>query len=235
MFNRQLLERVLNPEKKPTKVALDSASDPDMDGDFDDAQGGITAASIVQQWVETDDLDQGETLADRLFQLILGSVDEDIDGEVSDAEQEEFDDLCDYAGQYLSRLGVPDDDVSALLNEWDDNAAERVVDQVLNNLPDGDSALDDINGFVFDTSGVTLDSATISKRGSGIYKKVRVIRQGKLTEARVRIGGSVKVSSKVKAHLAKVRGKSKSAAALRKWKRSMGMRRKSGLKNIARK
>lgn len=234
MFNRQLLERVLNPEKKLAKIALDSASDPDMDGDFDDAQGGITAASIVQQWAETDDLDPGETLADRLFQLILGSVDEDIDGELSDAEQEEFDDLCDYTGQYLARLNVPNEDISALLNDWDDNAAERVVDQVLKNMPDGDDALDDINGFVFDTSEA-LDSAAMSKRGGGIYKKVRVIRQGVLKEARVRIGGSVKVSPKVKAHLAKVRGKSKSAAALRKWKRSMGLRRKSGLKNISRK
>ena len=205
-----------------------------MDGDYDDAQGGINAASIIQQWAETDDLDQGETLADRLFQLILGSVDEDIDGELSDSEQDEFDDLCDYAGQYLSRLGVSAEDVSALLNDWDDNAAERVLDQVLNSLPDGDAALDDINGFVFDTSEA-LDSAAMSKRAGGIYKKVRVIRQGVLKDARVRIGGSVKVSPKVKAHLAKVRGKSKSAAAIRKWKRSMGMRRKSGLKNLSRK
>lgn len=228
MFNRRLLEKVLNPEKKqPVKVALDSASDPDMDGDYDDAQGGINAASIIQQWAETDDLDQGETLADRLFQLILGSVDEDIDGELSDSEQDEFDDLCDYAGQYLSRLGVSAEDVSALLNDWDDNAAERVLDQVLNGLPDGDEALDDINGFVFDTSGVTLDSITTGKRANGgIYKKVRVVRGGKWVTIGKRIGGHVKVSPKMLAHLAKIRAKAHSTAANRKRFRSDKLRKK---------
>lgn len=232
-------------------TTLDSAGgDFDSDGDYDVKRLALAVGSSVQTWAEDDDLADGETYADRLFALLLGIVDENKDGELSDDEQEEFSDVCEYAGQYLARHGVDEDDAATLLSEWDDDTAERVRDVLVGNLPEGDDAAKDINDFAF--GGNTMDSAndiTMDKafqtptghkqvtkgKNKAVYKTVVVVRGGQKTFARKRVSGKVRLSPAQKASIAKARIHSKTAQAIRNWRKSMGMRKQLGVRNLSRK
>ena len=232
-------------------VTLDSAGGGSSDyGDYDVKRLALAVGSSVQTWAEDGDLADGETYADRLFALFVGIVDENKDGELSDDEQEEFADVCEYAGQYLTRHGVDEDDAMALLSEWDDDTAERVRDVLVGNLPEGDGAAEDINDFAFggntmdSASGVTMDKAFQAPTGHGQetkgknkagYKTVVVVRGGQKTFARKRITGKVRLSPAQKASIAKARLHSKSSQAIRNWRKSIKMRKQLGIRNLSRK
>jgi hypothetical protein len=47
----------------------------------------MSAVSAVQQWAETDDLDDGESYADRLMALVVGIADANKDGDITEDEQ----------------------------------------------------------------------------------------------------------------------------------------------------
>lgn len=258
---------------KPPKVAvkrdkddqqsgvLDSADDnEEVNGfvldsaEFDGRSMALDAAAAIQQWAEDDDYEDGETSGDRLFGLMMGMVNEDKDGEVSTEEQAMFDDICDYSSQYLARMGVDSSDVNVLLDDFDDDVADRVRDAVLSGMPDGDGA-SDINGFVFggnalddateddEDDGEVLDKAFQAPKGQNQvtrgknkagYKTVVVVRKGERKVARKRIAGKVRLSPKQKAALKKARIKSKTAQAIRNWRKSNRLRGKLGLKNLKR-
>ena len=185
----------------------------------------LKSASALHQWVETDDLDDGETLADRLVGLMIGIADANQDGEIDEDEQSVIDTALNAAWDYLSQSGVEDSDIAALLEDQDDDAAERVRDFLASSLPDGDeSAMDDINNFAFGSDGdqeSTFDSAT--------YKKKIVFRHGQKTKVNKRISGHVKLSSKQKLGIRKMLLKSHSAGAQSKRKRSVKARYNAGM------
>jgi hypothetical protein len=147
-----MLRRALKA-RPPFNPALDSA-EPEP-GDFG-ANGytmadiALSAAAAVQQWAETDDLDEGETLADRLQALMIGVADANQDGEITEDEQGVLDVALNAAWGYLACAGVSDEDASALLNDWDAETADRVLDFVASSLPEGEEAADaDLDDFVF--------------------------------------------------------------------------------------
>ena len=93
------------------KTTFDSATAGDDDVAVDSAEGyelgaiAQQAVSAIHQWVETNDLDSGETMADRLMSLFVGIADANKDGEISDDEQEIIDAALSAAWDYLESMG----------------------------------------------------------------------------------------------------------------------------------
>jgi hypothetical protein len=213
-------------KRRETAKVLDSANDePTIAGadDYTVADISMSAVAAVQQWAETDDLDDGESYADRLMALFVGIADANKDGDITDDEQGVLQVALNAAWDYLVKLGVTDEDAGALLNDWDDDTADRVRDLVASALPDGDDeASAEIDNFVFsdDDQEPALDA---------VYRKVLAVRGGKKMRIRKRISGTVRLSAKQKLAIRKARMKSHSAGAMMRRMKSMRLRQKSGL------
>lgn len=210
------------------KPTLDSAEDTGTAligaDDFTLKDIKLSVAAVIQQWVETDDLDDGETYADRLLALMIGIADENHDGEITDDEQGVLDMALNAAWDYLEAKGVSGDDLDVLLNDWDGDVADRVRDLVASVLPEGEDESDsDIDNFAFSASDQepAFDAA---------YKMKMAIRNGKKMRIRKRVSGTVRLSAAQKVGLRKARMKSHSATARMRRAKSMKIRRKSGLK-----
>ena len=182
----------------------------------------LKVASAFQTLCETDDLDESEDMAMRLQNLFIGIVDVNKDDELDDMESAYLETLCNYAWDYLSEKGISDDDCSALLNDWDSDAADRIVDMLNGTYPDGDeSGINDMNNFAFsdDENRAVLD---------GVFKKVISFVNGVKTRIKRRVSGHAHLSSKQKVAIKKMYMKSHSAAAQMHRMKSMMKRKKSG-------
>lgn len=208
------------------KATLDSADAPAaMPGADDYTQNDIAmaAVAVIQQWAETDDLDAGETFADRLMAMFIGIADANKDGDISDDEQVVIEFALNVAWDYLVKCGVTDEDAGALLNDWDDEVADRVRDLVASVLPDGEgAAIADIDAFVFSEADQApmLDAA---------YRKETVVRKGKKVRINKRVSGEARLTGKQKIAIRKARMKSHSATAMAHRLRSMHVREQAGL------
>lgn len=224
MSMSELLRGALK-RREPEKV-LDSVGDePSLSGadDYTIADISMSAVAAVQQWAETDDLDDGESYADRLMALFVGIADANKDGDITEDEQGVLNVALNAAWDYLVKCGVTEEDAGSLLNDWDDDAADRVRDLVASVLPDGeDEAGSDIDSFVFSSSDQepALDA---------VYRKTMAVRNGKKVRINKRISGVVRLSAKQKVAIRKARMKSHSAGAMMRRMKSMRLRRKSGL------
>jgi len=214
------------PDPAPRKT-LDSADDkkPALDGadDYTVADISMAAVAAIHQWAETDDLDEGESYADRLVALFVGIADANKDGDITEDEQGVLEVALNTAWDYLIKCGVSEDDASSLLNDWDSDTADRVRDLVASSLPEGDDdAGADIDDFVFsdDDQEPALDAA---------YRKKIVIRGGKKVRINKRVSGKVRLSAKQKVAIRKARMKSHSAGAMMRRMKSMRIRRRAGL------
>lgn len=224
------------PEPKAPVVILDDTGEdaaPQGASAYASADMRVKAASIVQEFASTDadSLGEGENLADRLLSLVVGVIDSDKDGELSDAEAKVAEALLGFVWDYLSAKGVSDDDASALLNDWDGDAAARVKDLLSESLPgDDQGAADDIDSFAFDEdSSAALFDSTGEVIFDAAYKKKTVIRGGKKVRINKRISGHVRLSAKQKIAVRKMVRKSHSAVATMHRMKSMRIRRRSGL------
>lgn len=212
----------------PTKPKLDSA-----DGGVGTGTGPVGAdqyvmqdvaiktAAAVQQWAATDDLEDGESYSDRLFAHLIGVVDANKDGEITDDEHELLTLAINAAWDYMVSYGVSEEDAGALLNDWDEGAADRVRDLLASGMPDGDADSDDgIDSFVFsDQTPLMMDSA---------YRSVMVVHGGKKMKVNRRVG-AVRLSPRQKLAIRKASMKSHSPAAMMRRMKSMQARKKMGL------
>lgn len=209
-------------ETKP-KITLDSAAG-DENATFDSASSFELAAiaqnavAALHQWAETDDLESGETMADRLMAMFVGIADNNKDGELDEDEQELVQAALEAAWDYLDSIGVGEDDISLLLNDWDDAVANNVIDLIATSLPDGDAADDIINDFAFgnDAQDAVFDAT---------YAKRIAIRGGKKVRINKRISGTVRLSAKQKMAIRKMQSKSHSAKSRARRLRSMKLSR----------
>ncbi|SRR5258706_11390351 len=221
-----MTERLREAMKRRTAAAMDAADvAPALAGadDYTVADIAMAAASAVQQWAETDDLDEGESYADRLMALMVGIADANKDGDISEDEQQVLDVALNAAWDYLAKLGVSDEDAGALLNDWDEDAATRVRDLVASALPEGDDAAStDIDGFVF-------GAADQEPALDAVYKMKFAVRHGRKMRIKKRISGTVRLSAKQKLAIRKARMKSHSAGARMRRMKSLHLRRKMGL------
>ena len=207
-------------KKKSPMLTLDAAETAESYVSTDVA---MRAAATVQQWAETDDLEDGETYSDRLYAMFVGIADSNKDGEISDDESDLIMAALNAGYDYLLSNGVSEADASKLLNDWDDDTAERVRDLLAESLPDGiDAEQEDLDNFVFsaEENEPVLDA---------VYKKTFAIRHGKKVRINKRISGTVRLSAKQKVAIKKAQMKSHSASAMMRRMKSMKLRRRAGL------
>lgn len=223
----EMLRGALKRPDSNAKKTFDAVGDDEktLSGADDYTIADISVASVaaVQQWVETDDLDEGESHADRLMALIIGVADANKDGDITDEEQGVLEVALNTVWDYLVKCGVSEEDAGALLNDWDAEAADRVRELVASVLPEGDEeASADIDNFVFsdEDQEAVLDA---------VYRKKMVIRKGKKMRINKRISGHVRLSAKQKVAIRKARMKSHSAGAMMRRMKSMRIRRRAGL------
>lgn len=183
----------------------------------------LKAASAVQSWCESDDLEGDETSVLRLQALLIGIIDDNKNGEIDEDEAEAFEALLNFAWDYMSSKGVDEDDIDLLLNDWDESAADRIMDLVTGSLPDEDDAITEMNNFAFsedEDNGALFDST---------FKNVMAVRHGKKMRIRKRLSGSVRLSGKQKMAIRKMHMKSHSARAMLGRMKSMRLRKKAHL------
>lgn len=177
------------PKSATSKILDDADGDdtPDLAAESAYAYISLNAAAIVQEWAGTtaDSLDEGETMASRLVSLLVGVADSNQDGELTDDEIAVTDVALNAAFDYLVSKGISQDDASALLNDEDDAAAQRIAEFLRASAPaDDEAAQADVDDFVFDDDNQEslldsarardiLDSAFKRRLVSGSAKKVR--------------------------------------------------------------
>lgn len=222
-----ILDSAGAPVAKRTQV-LDEALQSSANGALSEIRSA--AINSVHQWCETeaDDLDAGESMADRLIALMVGIADENKDGEITDDEAGVIDVALNAAFDYIVSKGVSEDDASALLNDGDGEAADRVCELLRGELPQGEEAsMDDVDSFAFDAEAQEplMDSVF-----DAVYKKRIVIRAGKKVRINKRVSGTVRLTASQKVSIRKAGMKSRSAGARMHRMRSMKLRTKMGLK-----
>ena len=209
------------------KAVLDAVAEASAEGALSDIR--MAAIAALHAWCETgaSDLDSGETMADRLFALIVGIADENKDGEITDDEAGVIDIALNASFDYLAGKGVSEDDASKLLNDGDSDAADRVCEMLRGGLPEGDDAsMEDVENFAFDAEAQEplMDSVL-----DAVYKKRMVIRGGKKVRINKRVSGTVRLSAAQKVAIRKAGMKSRSASSRMRRMRSLNVRKKMGL------
>ncbi|PAU79224.1 MULTISPECIES: hypothetical protein [Halomonas] len=231
MLRGVMYPRHKQPDPKPAAeesrryLLLDDAGEPMLDsaGEHEHMSLRMDAVAVIQQWIEEDDLDDGESSADRLLAMMVGIADGNQDGELDEDEHEVVDVAREAAWDYLSALGIEDEDIGLLLDDWDDEAAERIRDAVAAALPDGDDEADTaIDNFTFDDA----DQEAVF---DATYRKRTVVRGGKKKRVNKRVSGKVRLSGKQKLAIRKARNKAHSPRAKARRLKSMRVRRKMGM------
>lgn len=204
--------REFNKKKAAARMSLDDSA-----RKFEMMSARMDAGAIVEVWAQEDDLEYGETFADRLIAMIIGAADVNIDGELTGDEIEVANEVGAAIYDYFLALGVEESDASAVLN-GDDDAAMRVRD-FISEFDEDDFNVDE---FVFgeDAQDSLYDAA---------YKKALAVRGGKKVMINKRVSGAVKLSAKQKAALRKAQMKSHGAGAKMKRMKSMKVRKKMGI------
>jgi len=205
-------------EAKRKEAVMDAAAD------FAQKSLYLEVGAVIQEWAETADLEGDESMADRLMAMLAGIVDDDAesDEDFDEEEVEEFNEVLEAAWTYLAQHGVNDDDIDKLLNDEDNEAAERIHDFLVSALPDGDEADADLANFAF------ADSENESVLDA-VYKRKFVIRGGQKMRVRKRVSGRVRLSGAQKAALRKAHMKANTGIAKLHRRKSMRKRRQMGL------
>lgn len=237
LYSAQQVDEVISG-KKSLKHRLDGADGKEMNITLDKMVAIAAMADIrtksayaVQTWAETDDLDKGETLYDRLDALVSAIADGGIDLD-DDPATDDTDDVymvaLQAASDYMAALGADDSDLDTLFNSQDDDArdeaANRLLEMLTEALGDDDSEAEEaVKNFAFDmeSDGDVFDSAN--------YKKIAVIRGGKKTIIKKRLGTKLKRTPKQKAALMKAQRKSHSGSAKLHRQKSLKMGQKMNL------
>lgn len=230
-FMQALREQNNAPIQKPQQSVVLDGLEYSAEDDMSAAELAILkieVASTVSAWAETDtnDLDAGETLADRFDAMMVGLVDNDKNGELDDDELQVLDIAYNIAFDVLTSRGASPDDVVAMLNEADETAAENIQELLINTGVDGEDAeLADINAAAFefdeDSDGAVMDAT---------YKRKVAIRNGKKVIIRKRIAGTVRLTAKQKMAIKKMQRKSHSGKARMKRLKSLRRRQSMNLK-----
>lgn len=181
----------------------------------------ITAAAIVQEWAETlpEDLDDGEGPADRLLALMIGAMPEDeFPDVISDDAADDLMDLGDAVGDVLADLGVADEDLDILLNDFDNDVGERVQELVAGSLAEG-----------ADPVTFVLGDGSDEPAFDAVYRRRIAVRGGKKVRINKRVSGRVVLSGAQKASVRKMQLKARTSMAKLRRAKSMRVRQRMGL------
>ena len=198
--------------------------------DSADATARSQAMSAVLTWVE-----EGDSSANALDELIMGVADIDGDYEIGDDEEAIYNSIWANVPDAMATIGGPSDaDMNALCNDMDDAAGARVM-AALSGVLDADDAPDDdslIQGFANGEDALMECVRDGSEQGmilEATYKKMKIVRGGKLVVAKKRVSGTVRLSAAQKAGLKKARRKAFSSASKMKRAKSLRIRKRRGM------
>lgn len=231
-----LLDSANAPEAKSTRQRLDDADSYGMAGSassFALQQTAVHAAASVQSWVESEDMDTGEGMTDRLIGMLVGVANDDPNGELSEDEQSVYQIAANAAWDYMAAKGVAESDLDAMFNSDDpamaNEAGTRAAEFLADALPDGDeAAADELDSFAFGSDGQDAVFDGVAALDA-VYKKRFAIRAGKKVKINKRISGHVRLSAAQKVSIRKAHLKANSAGAKARRMKSMKMSRRMGL------
>lgn len=220
-----LLSQSINKTKPAVAVAAFDGLEYSAESDMAAAEMSrlrIDVAAVVSAWTETDDadLDDGETLSDRFDAMMIGLVDADKNGDLDDDEMNVLEIAYNAAADIFAERGAADDDIDAMLNDGDADAAENIHELLVNTGADGEDAeLAAINAAAFE-----FDADSDAAVMDATYKRKIAIRNGKKTIIRKRIAGTVRLTAKQKQAIKKAQRKAHSGAARMKRLKSLKKR-----------
>jgi hypothetical protein len=209
----------------PAVTVFDSAG-------FADAEVKNDAGAVVQVWAGTSaaDLDDGETLIDRLIAMLveMAAPESSDDEPLSDGQEEMATTYMHAAAAYMVGKGAAEGDVVAMFDGDDTAAAGRVHEFLSGEFSGDDSDLDDLHGFAFsdDEQAAVFDSIGVL---DAVYKQTAVVRNGKKLLLKRRVSGTVRRSGAQKIAIKRAQMKSRSSGAKLKRAKSMRVRMKMGL------
>ncbi|WP_413113438.1 hypothetical protein [Thaumasiovibrio sp. DFM-14] len=167
------------------------------------------AAAAVTTWIEEGDADFYELEA-----LLIGLVNDDEGSDLDEDEEDQVDELCRLAADFIVNCGADSDDVAEMFSNGNDDSAEAVFTAIDATLS-GEDSDDMIADF-----GVREQVMAESKK--------KVIRNGKVAFKKKKRRKKRQTSAQ-KAALKKARRKAHTGAAKKARKKSMKLRKQRGM------
>lgn len=171
------------------------------------------AMSALLTWVSEGSFDY-----DTLDAMIIGASDLDEDMEVSEEEEDFYNEVWGYVPEAISVLGGNTEDANALFNgpsEEADKAAARLGSSLTDAL--NEQKADDNEIVIgFSLGGKVMESVGESAVGAileATYRMKKVVRDGVVQKIRKRISGHVKLSAEKRMGLKKAQRKAHTATA----------------------
>lgn len=131
---------------KEKGVALDAAMASEKFGRQAVALGAVNA---VNSWLEGEPAEGLGLAADLNDRLVSVAGGDPYEPNLTDDENEIYNMAANEALDYMVSHGVSEEDAYAVIQDEDEDAASRVRDYLIDELPDGEDNEDDITNFVF--------------------------------------------------------------------------------------
>jgi len=182
--------------------------------DFADMQTRAQGMGLALVWLE----DRDHTFS-ALDALAVGMADVDGDSEITEDEEEGYNDMLSAVGAALVSLGASADNVKTFVDDEDD-AAGKKLGKYLSKKMDGVESDDDdlVAGFAVSNDFI-LEAA---------YRRVKTAVNGKIVFKKKRLRPK-RLSAKQRAALKKARRKANNGAARKKRAKAMRLRKSRGL------
>lgn len=184
------------------------------------------AMAAVLSWVE-----DGNFSFLALDEYVLGVADLDGDYEIAGDEEDLYNEVWANVPDAMLSLGASVEDVTALADGENDEAGSRVGAALAAFLEGAESSDDELISAFATTEDAVMESCVAGQDAvfEAAYKKMKMVRGGKVVIARKRISGKVRLSATQKAGLKKARLKSNNAAARLSRKKSLRVRKQRGM------
>jgi len=183
--------------------------------DFAAMQARAQGMSLALVWLE--DQDFSYTALDA---LVVGMADLDGDAEINEEEEDLYNDLFSAVGAAFVKLGADEKNVKGFIDDEDDPAGEKLGEYLSNKMHDVEIDDDEL------VSGFAVSDDTILEAA---YRRVKVIKNGKVVFRKKRIGKPKRLSAKQRAALKKARRKANTGAARKARQKAMRIRKSRGL------
>lgn len=185
---------------------LDAAAD-----DLGEKQVRANAMAAVLAWLDGSDFSYAELEA-----IVAGLADVDDDGEITEPEEELFNDLLVMAADALVELGGNAENVKTFIDDESNEAGEKLAAHLTKKLDETDKSDDEIVSEYAVKAKLILDATQ------------KVVRAGKVVLIKKRLKPK-KMTSAQKQALKKARRKANNSGARRKRAKSMKLRQNRGM------